>query len=106
MYKTYHYDNMPQPVRMTAPAGEAPPREAHVTPVHKESAPKQPVSEHRSKPETEKNNYGGILNGIFGDIKSDDIILLVIIFILLLDDCDDKLLLIVLGFIFFSGLGE
>ena len=82
MYKSYHYNNMPQPV-ITQPA--------------------PPVKhEHTPEPECQKTTN----NNFLGDLKNDDIILLVVIFVLLIDDCEDKLLLIALGFIFFSGLGE
>lgn len=90
MYKSYHYNDMPQPIHTV----RAP--EVSTYPESKKT------HEEKSKNESGRS----ILNNLLGDLKTDDIILLVVIFILLIDECDDKLLLIALGFIFFSGIGE
>lgn len=79
MYKTYHYDNMPRPVRHDPPPGPPEP-------------PKKP-----EKPEKRESS-----GGLFGNLKTDDILLIAVILLLLADDCEDKLLIAALGLIFFS----
>lgn len=95
MYKSYHYDNMPQPAAYKPP---------HHSPPQPSPEP-CPIPRSSNVP-SEQDGSGGILHNFFGGLKNDDVILLVVIFILLLDDCEDKLLLAALGFIFFSGLGD
>lgn len=91
MYKSYHYNNMPQPVA-PKPENSAPrPR-----PEQEKKMNETAIScDERSVTESKRNTF-------IGNLKNDDIILLVVVFILLMDECDDKLLLIMLGFIFFS----
>ena len=91
MYKSYHYDNMPQPV-VPKPENSAP----RARPEQEKKMNKTAIScDERSVTESKRNTF-------IGNLKNDDIILLVVVFILLMDECDDKLLLIMLGFIFFS----
>ncbi len=93
MYRTYSYNDMPEPVRRHREECPAPP-------------PPSPVPEKReNKCESGKyknNRKDGHSGGIFDNFETDDIILLVVALALLLDDCDDKLLLLALAFIFFS----
>ncbi len=85
MYRTYSYNNMPEPVRRQS-------GEEHKSPPKKnDEVCEKPCRE-------EKNDAESLL----GMLKSDDIIIIAVVLLLLLDDCDDKLLLIALAFIFFS----
>lgn len=89
MYRTYSYNDMPEPVRRHREEKPAP------TPRAMSAAPKkEPVAETKCK--------DGILSGIFDNFENDDIILIVVAIVLLMDDCDDKLLLLALAFIFIS----
>lgn len=82
MYRTYSYNDMPQPVRHR--------REDKPKPL-----PPAPPQKHEEKKD-------GFLGGIFDSFETDDIILIVVALVLLIDDCDDKLLLLAIAFIFFS----
>ena len=84
MYKSYSYNNMPQPIRAN------PPKET----------PKQ-LAETISEPparEPQKKQHGII--SILDKLQSDDVILLIVIILLLMNDCDDKLLLLALAYVF------
>lgn len=90
MYRSYSYNDMPQPV------------------IHKQA---EEECRHEGKKEIKKaeertvcKNSQNSSEGLFDLIKSDDVILLVVIFILLMDNCDDKLLLAALAFIFLSDM--
>lgn len=89
MYRTYSYNDMPEPVRRHREEKPAPaPRAVPAVPK------KEPVAETKCK--------DGILGGLFDNLENDDIILIVVALVLLMDDCDDKLLLLALAFIFIS----
>lgn len=97
MYRTYSYNNMPEPIRH-----------------YKEEKPvKEPVPAPKPEPEKEEKKVcrtdgckdkDGFLPGILDNFEADDFILIIVIFALLADDCDDKLLILALAFIFFSEL--
>ena len=91
MYRSYSYNNMPQPIIRHEETPKPSPQP--------ESAAPEPVR--RTVPEKQKPE--GIV-GFLKNLQSDDIILIAVIFALLIDDCDDKLLLIALGFVFFSDM--
>lgn len=89
MYRTYSYNDMPEPVRRHREEKPAP------APRSVPAAPKrEPMAEHKNK--------DGLLGGIFDNLENDDIILIVVAIVLFMDDCDDKLLLLALAFIFIS----
>ena len=93
MYRSYSYNNMPQPVirHEEAPKPPAPPPP---------SKPAPPPPEPKRETERKPDGIGGFLK----NLQTDDIILIAVIFALLIDDCDDKLLLIALGFVFCSDM--
>ncbi|MGN0181802.1 MAG: hypothetical protein ACI4DP_05235 [Candidatus Ornithomonoglobus sp.] len=103
MYKSYSYNNMPQPINTFGSAAPEPSKNAALP---EPSVPPPPKPKPAPQPEPipiladdgnpEKNET------IIGRLKSDDMIILIVIVLLLLNDCDDKLLLISLAFIFFS----
>ena len=86
MYKSYSYNNMPQPVRANAAKETSKQTEAAI------SAP--PAKE----PQKKQNGITSILD----KLQSDDIILLIVIILLLMNDCDDKLLLLALAYVFLT----
>ncbi len=94
MYKSYSYNNMPQPVNTFKSTAPEPPEPA-VPPPKPAPAP-EPIQLRAADNIEEKNK------AVIGRLKTDDMIILIVIVLLLLNDCDDKLLLISLAFIFFS----
>ena len=86
MYKSYSYNNMPQPVRTDTP--KEPPKQIPV------AKPASPALE----PQKKQNGITSILD----KLQSDDMILLIVIILLLMNDCDDKLLLLALAYVFLS----
>lgn len=86
MYKSYSYNNMPEPVI--------------------KSEPQQTVKKSDAPKENETSSNSALKNLFSSALGSDDIIILIIIIVLLLNDCNDKLLLLALAYIFLSGLEQ
>ena len=86
MYKSYSYNNMPQPIRTN------PPKE---TPKQLDKTVTEPPTH-----EPQKKQHG--IMSILDKLQSDDIILLIVIILLLMNDCDDKLLLLALAYVFIA----
>ena len=88
MYRSYSYNNMPQPITH---------HQENTGEIKKKPHEMQEKPKHR---ELKKEDKGSFLD----NIQADDIILIMVVIALLLDDCDDKLLIAALGFIFLSDL--
>ena len=86
MYKSYSYNNMPQPVRTNTT--KEPPKQIS------DASPTPPA------PHPKKTQHG--ITSILDKLQSDDIILLIVIILLLMNDCDDKMLLLALAYVFLS----
>lgn len=86
MYKSYSYNNMPQPIRTN------PPKEA----------PKQLADTNSAPPAREPQKKQNGIMSVLGKLQSDDMILLIVIILLLMNDCDDKLLLLALAYVFIA----
>ncbi|MDD6762918.1 MAG: hypothetical protein PUD92_04700 [Clostridiales bacterium] len=103
MYKSYSYNNMPQPINTFGNAS-AESKKGSVLPELSVSPPPKPTPAVQTDPipvsvidnDSENNRT------IIGKLKADDMIILIVVALLLLNDCDDKLLLVSLAFIFFS----
>ncbi len=79
MYKSYSYNNMPQPLPQKKSAD-----------IKRDHSVEQIRNQQRG------------LRGILDKMELDDVILLAIIIILLMNECDDMLLLLAIGYIFIS----
>lgn len=101
MYKSYSYNNMPQPVNTFGHTAPEPPVRAAL-PEPSLPPKSKPVPEPKAEPIPAAGNKPEKNKAVIGRLKTDDMILLIVVILLLLNDCDDKLLLISLAFIFFS----
>ena len=89
MYRSYSYNNMPEPVKYHPPTRSL----ENNSKVSKSTVRQHTVKEQR----TQK---------ALGNLQNDDIILIIIAAILIINGCDDKLLIIALAYIFLSGYTE